>query len=81
MIRTLFTKAEKENNKLLLEAIKDLKWDANELPTETEEWTGSVDSGGLWYVTNAAHQFLCLTEYSLRQYLHVTNAHLMANSF
>ena len=57
MIRTLFTKAEKENNKLLLEAINDLKRDANKLPKETEEWTGSVDKGGLWYVIDAAHQF------------------------
>ena len=66
---------------MLLEAINDLKGDVNELPTETEEWTGSVDRGGLWYVTDAARQFFCSIEYSLRQYLHVTNAHLMDNTF
>ena len=81
MLRTLSTKAEREDDKMLLEAINDLKGDVNELPTATEEWTGSVDRGGLWYVTYAAHQFFCSTEYSLRQYLHVTNAHLMDNTF
>ena len=67
---------------MLLEAINHHKGDVNELPTETEEWTGSVaEVGGLWYVTDAAHQFFCSIEYSLQQYLHVTNAHLMDNTF
>ena len=37
----------KEKDIFLQEAVEDLKGDTNELPTESEEWTGSVDRGGL----------------------------------
>ena len=57
-MHSLTTKAKKEGNKFLDEAIDTLKGDENEEPDKSEEWTGSVDRGGLVYVNNATHQFL-----------------------
>lgn len=81
ILRSLSTKAEKEKDSLLAEAIQDLKGDDNELPSESEEWTGSVDRGGLTYISDATHQFLSAVEYSLRRYLSTSTAHLMNDEF
>lgn len=81
IVHSLTTKAKKEGNKFLEEAIDTLKGDENEEPDKSEEWTGSVDRGGLVYVNNATHQFLSALEYSLRKYLTVSNAHSMDEDF
>lgn len=58
-----------------------MKGDDSELPSESEEWTGSVDRGGLTYISDATHQFLSAVEYSLRRYLCTSTAHLMNDEF
>ena len=81
ILRSLNTKANKEKDTFLREAIDDLKGDSTELPTESEEWTGSVDRGGLIYISEATYQFLVAVEYSLRRYLKINTAHLMSHEF
>ena len=79
IVHSLATKA--KGNKFLEEAIDTLKGDENEEPDKSEEWTGSVDRGGLVYVNTATHQFLSALEYSLRKHLTISNAHNMDNNF
>lgn len=81
ILRSLNTKAKKEKDTFLQEAIDDLKGDSTELPKESEEWTGSVDRGGLIYISEATYQFLVAVEYSLRRYLKTSTAHLMDHEF
>lgn len=81
ILRSLSTNAKKEKDIFLQEAVEDLKGDTNELPTESEEWTGSVDRGGLIYISEATYQFLVALEYSLRRYLKIGTAHLMDHEF
>ena len=81
IVHSLTTKVKKEGNRFLEEAIQTLKGDDSEDAEESEEWTGSVDRGGLVYINNATHQFLSALEYSLRKYLTVSNAHSMDDNF
>ena len=76
ILRTLSTK-----NPSLVDAINELKGADSEPPEESEEWTGSIDRGGLIYTTSATHQLLSAIEYTLRKYLNTGNAHLMDNKF
>ena len=48
---------------------------------ESEEWTASVDRGGLAYINNTAHQFLCAVEYSMRRHMHTDNMREMNDTF
>ncbi len=54
-----------------------------ELLIESEEWTGSMDSGGLIYISHheATYQFLVAVENSLRRYLKTSTAHRMDHEF
>ena len=69
ILRSLKTKANKEKDTFLREVIDDLKGDSMKLPTESEEWIGSMDRGGLTYISEVTYQFLVAVEYSLRRYL------------
>ena len=80
------TKAKKEKDIFLQEAINDLKGDSIELPTESEEWNGSVDRGATWIdlhnlISEATFQFLVVLKYSLRRYLKISTAYLMDHKF
>ena len=66
MMTTLPHKFKREKKKYELETLKELSGDETEVAEESEEWTASVDRGGLAYINNTAHQFLCAVEYSMR---------------
>ncbi len=60
---------------------KRLMFFNTEVPMESEEWTGSVDRGGLIYISEATYQLLVAVENSLRRYLKTSTAHLMDHEF
>ena len=81
MTTTLSHKFKREKKKYELEALKELSGDETEVAEESEEWTASVDRGGLAYINNTAHQFLCAVEYSMRRHMHTDNMREMNDTF
>ena len=57
-------------------ALEDLIGDPDVQPEESEEWVGSIDRGGLTYISDAAYQVFYYIEWSLREakLLEVDNA-------
>ena len=81
MMTTLSHQFKREKKKYELEALQQMRGDETEVAEESEEWTASVDRGGLVYINNTAHQFLCAMEYSMRRRMHMDNMWEMNNTF
>ena len=57
-------------------ALNDIVDDGVEEAEESEEWTGSIDRGGLTYITTSMFQYLCAIEHVLRSnFMNMKHAH------
>ena len=75
----MFEKSNDEDIKIALQDLIDE--DCNEEPEVSEEWTGSMDRGGLLYINNQTYQFICAVEYVVRREMTVKKAHEMDEEF
>lgn len=65
-----------QSNEEVSVALRDLIDESLDQEAEkSEEWVGTIDRGGLAYITNAAFQCLCAIEYALRRYMNIKHAH------
>lgn len=65
-----------QSNEEVSVALRDLIDESLDQEAEkSEEWVGTIDRGGLTYITNATFQCLCAIEYALRRYMNIKHAH------
>lgn len=73
VVRTL--KKQVSRDEEVVVALNDLVESVDQEAEESEEWLGSIDRGGLIYITNSTFQCLCAIEYALRRHMCLKHAH------